>query len=355
MNPVHPQVERAAPGGAGRRTRLLPVALTTLAALAALATVWTPALQAGGWREEFSSDPLAGGWRIHGNSAGFAWDEATGRLQVVWDSTRPNAFFYRPLGTVLARDDSFEFGCALGLDEIRTASGGGTFQLAIGLLRQAEAFRPEFFRGAGTHPVWGPRNLVEFDYFPASAAITPTFSAVAVGSTNAYWDWATVDLFPFELDPGHRFEIRVRYEAAGGTLRLEVRRDGERIAEGSRVLGGRFGDFRVDAFSVTSYSGEHQPANYGGQILARGWVDEVEVTYPNPPAPAASIAVTDGGVRVGLGPVPDGWRPRLERSTDAGEWSRLPGEAELTAAGWSLVDPAPPPGAALYRVNLDRP
>ncbi len=109
------------------------------------------------WREDFSSDPSSRGWRIEGDASHFAWDATRARLAVTWDSRRPNAFFHLPLPTVLTRADSFRFRCGLVLDDIATESPDTTFQIAFGLIRQADAFSPSSFRGAGIHPTWGSR------------------------------------------------------------------------------------------------------------------------------------------------------------------------------------------------------
>ena len=40
--------------------------------------------------ENFTSDPLARGWRFHGDASLFHWNPTNGTLDVTWDSSRPN-------------------------------------------------------------------------------------------------------------------------------------------------------------------------------------------------------------------------------------------------------------------------
>ena len=60
------------------------------------------------WQEDFSSDPLQNGWQIFGDTNLFHWDSTNQNLAVTWDSSQTNSYFYRALGTILARDDSFQ-------------------------------------------------------------------------------------------------------------------------------------------------------------------------------------------------------------------------------------------------------
>lgn len=304
-------------------------------------------------REDFAADPANRGWEVSGNASLFEWDAAGGRLGVTWDSTQTNSFFLRPLGTVLARTDDVRFAFTLVLDELRTDSPDTTFLLAFGLLRRNDTRATNYFRGAGLNPAWGPRSLLEFDYFPASRSITPTFSAVAVGTNNLRW--AMANLFPCELTPGDRYRIHLAFTAADQTLRLAIERNGESWCSGSTRLDDRFGDFRLDAFSVTSYSGDHQPAGYGGGLFARGWIDDLEIEHPDPPAPRLALVPGTGPetVRFVATAVP-GWTPSLERSIDWTRWE--PTDAAPAGTGpWTFVDPSPPAGHAVYRLRLERP
>ncbi len=320
--------------------------------LTILALLLAPGAWGASWREDFTSDPARRGWSVHGDASLFSWSASRGRLDVTWDSARTNSFFHRPLGTVLGRDESFRLAFELRLEELRSLVPAGTFQLAVGLLRRREAFQTNFFRGAGVHPRLGPRNIVEFDYFPGSTAIAPTFSAVAVG-TN-YVRWSMVNLYPLELTPGEEFQVELDYAAAGSSLSLAVRRRGEPYGQGTTRIFGVPDDFRVDTVSITSYSGANQPPNYGGQILARGWIDNLVMEYPDPGLPSLEWSRANGG-----GPVLGcralaGWQPTLMQSHDLRSW-HPPAEASAAhPAGWRW-SPSTTEPAAYYRLEWDRP
>lgn len=306
------------------------------------------------WHETFATDPTERGWAIHGDPSLFSWDASRGQLAATWDSTRTNTYFHRSLGTVLSRSDPFRFSFRIQLDEIRTAEDAGTFQLAVGLLRRDRAFQGSFLRGSGIHPTTGPRDLVEFNYFPAGGAISPTLAAVAIGTNNLRW--TTLHVFPAELTAGQAYEIAVAFDPADQTLRLTAYRGDEFIASESQPLDRGFSDFRVDAFSVTSFSGAGQPANYAGTLFARGWVDDIVVAYPDPPRPEVELT-RSGVVKLPNGTAPFGWVPVLERTLEAtaGSWQTVETLTAMEASRWVLEDKHPPSDKALYRVRLDRP
>ena len=49
--------------------------------------------------EDFSTDPQAKGWQVFGDTNLFAWNSTNRNLEVTWDSTQPNSYFYYPLGS----------------------------------------------------------------------------------------------------------------------------------------------------------------------------------------------------------------------------------------------------------------
>lgn len=356
MNPAASSVGRnlRAASGNGRAVVSGGVVLALLRALVLARLLLVVGLPVGAEviREDFATDPALGAWRVHGDAAHFDWNTETGDLVVTWDSRRPNASFYLPLPTVLTRADSFRFRCRLVLDAIATESPESTFQIALGLVRQADAQAADFFRGAGIHPLWGPRNLVEFDYFPASASIAPTLSAIAVASHNTRW--ATLDLFPFELRPGTPYDLEVRHDAIAARLHLAVGEAGTPLAQGSVALSAGFGDFRLDAFAVTSYSGDHQPAGYGGQVLALGRIDDLEIEFPSPPRVRLEARRVGNDILVAL-PTVTGWIPILERRRETSDWIPLDEPPAPSEGGWEFRDSASPHAAALYRIRWERP
>ena len=333
------------------RTRFCAVLASALAFLA------TPSRDviAATWHEDFSTDPGLHGWSVHGDMSLFTWDAGNQRLAATWDSTRTNTFFLHRLGTVLARTDAFRFRFRIRLDEVRSLGGSGTFQLAVGLLRSQEALAPKFLRGSGVNPTSGPRDLVEFNYFPAGGAITPTFAAVAVGTNNLRW--AMANLFPLELTPEDLFQVEIALDADRQVLSLSVSRNDVPYSYGEVDLDARFGDFRVDAFSITSYSGAGQPAGYGGELFAKGWIDDIEIQYPDPPRVELTWFTGEPmALPRAKTPVISGWDAALERTRnpEGNPWETVDGGTRTVGTAWVFEDPAPPADSGFYRVRLER-
>jgi len=115
--------------------------------------------------EDFTNDPLAHGWRILGDTNLFIWNATSHNLNVTWDSSRPNSYFYLPLRTILNRDDDFSLALDLQLTDFAVGVNSNkpsTFELAFGFLNSTQATTTNFFRGNG----FDSPNLVEFDFFP---------------------------------------------------------------------------------------------------------------------------------------------------------------------------------------------
>ena len=118
---------------------------------------------AAGFQEDFASEPAARGWRVFGEASLFRWSSSNQALDVTWDSSRPNSYFHRPLGTILGKNDDFSLAFDLRLSDIAVAVNSNktaTFELAIGLLNLASATSTNFLRGTGINPASGPRNKI---------------------------------------------------------------------------------------------------------------------------------------------------------------------------------------------------
>ncbi|HIM67425.1 MAG TPA: hypothetical protein EYM45_02550, partial [Verrucomicrobia bacterium] len=125
--------------------------------------------------ENFSVNPLANGWVVHGDESLFEWDAEGGALAVTWDSEKPNSNFHRPLGLTLTEADTFAFAFDIVLDEVKAGHLDGqpySFEVALGLINSKSAKADGFSRGTGSDSP----NLVEWDYFPDTgfgATISP--------------------------------------------------------------------------------------------------------------------------------------------------------------------------------------
>jgi hypothetical protein len=206
-----------------------------------------------GWTEDFSANPLAQGWRVFGDASLFQWDTTEQRLAVTWDSRQTNSFFARPLGTVLAEDDDFRLSFDLHLNDITVGIDTNkpfTFQMTVGLIRLRQATNTGWFRGVGIAPD-GPRNMVEFNYFPDSgfgATVSPTL----VSSNN---EFASSFNYPVELTLGDLFHIEMAYTASNRKLVTMMTRNGETFGPVEDAMAGPgFNGYRVDHLTVYSYS-----------------------------------------------------------------------------------------------------
>src|ERR1700679_1262031 len=106
--------------------------MLAIASLSVLSTVRAVTIT-----ENFSADPSLDGWQVFGDTNQFQWDSTNRNLDVTWDSTQPNSYFYHPLGTTLTRNDDFSIALDLRLNDI--ASGvepgkTGPLQLGFGFL-----------------------------------------------------------------------------------------------------------------------------------------------------------------------------------------------------------------------------
>lgn len=305
-------------------------------------------------REDFAAPPAERGWRTHGAASLFAWDAPAGHLKVTWDSSQANSYFFRPLGTVLSRDDDFLLSFDLRLDSVEVGVDPAkpyTFELAIGLLDLTNATRAGFHRGVYEGSPAGPLSLCEFDYFPDSgfgATISPTI----VSRSNQF---ASGFSYPAELTTGEWFHVSMRFIAASNTLTTRVTGSDPVFPKVEEVvLPDRPFDFRLDTLAVCSYSDAGQDPGFGGSILASGGVDNLELQLSGAPVGELIAEWTETGTRWQFDPRP-GWRYRLERTEDFQSWTAAGEWTATDFARVSLHDANAPAGRAFYRVAAEKP
>lgn len=308
--------------------------------------------------EDFSADPLARGWRVYGDASLFRWDPAQQWLEVTWDSSRTNSYFAWPLGTVLGKSDDFSLAFDLRLSAATIGVTPGkpfTFELAIGFIQLASATATNFARGAGVHPIFGPRNLVEFAYFPDydPPTIGATVAPTVVSTNNRF---AFSHNFPLELTLGDWFHVELHYWASNQVLRTRMWRNGVPFGlPPHQTLGDVWltneWDFRVDTLAVSSYS----DTRAGGSLLAHGVVDNVVVNVPAPPVHRLMAGFSQG-VWVVEFEGRTNWLYSLERSLDLRAWAAVGPSLWPTRLTVRLEDPeATTWPAAFYRVRAERP
>jgi hypothetical protein len=125
--------------------------------------------------------------------------------------------------------------------------------------------------------------------------------------------------------------------------------NGQPFATHSTRLTTNFNDFRLDAFAICSY----QETGSDGSLLAHGRVDNIAITFPDPPAPTLVGAPTNG-LWQGTLATRTNWLYTLQRTEDFQSWTPL-GATWGNGGILTLTDSNPPAAHGMYRVSTDRP
>lgn len=315
--------------------------------------------------QNFSSDPLADGWKIFGDTNSFAWDSTNHNLSVTWDSRRTNSYFHLPLGTIVTRDDDFSIAFDLNLNDI--ASGiepgkTGPLQIALGLVKFSVVSDSGFGRGSyGSAP-----NIAEFDYYtdgyydfgviyPSAAATVPSF--ISGVDSYAYCP-ADISQFNNVLPTNQTIRVTMSFTASNQTAVVTLTNNGVSLGNlpplGLNSANGfkTNDNFFADTFAISSYS------SFGDDydsVLAHGTVDNIVVTVP--PPPMQDLAVSFNGSQwqahfTGQ----NQWHYVLERSTNLTAWLEI-NSLDSTNANivMTLTDTNIPADRAFYRIRADRP
>lgn len=306
--------------------------------------------------ENFASNPSQTGWQVTGETSLFHWNSTNQVLEVTWDSSKTNTFFAHPLGTILTREDDFSFGFDLLLSDIGPADEFlWSFELAAGLLNLEQARQPGFIRGTG----FDSPNLLEFGYFRADDFGTPATAYPTFVSTNSEFNYnpGQQNSTNFTITIGQWHRIEFAYTASNHTARLAITNLSDlTVAVLDQPLNESFTDFRVNAFSVSSYNDAGQFPGFEGSILAHGTLDNIAITVPPPPVQALVSTNFDG--RIGVEFVSrTNWIYTLERSTNLNVWTDVSTETAGTGSGLFLEDlnADSNPSHAFYRVRAHRP
>ena len=316
--------------------------------------------------ENFSSDPLAHGWKIFGDTNSFIWNSAGHNLAVTWDSRRTNSYFYQPLGTILTRDDDFSIAFDLNLSDI--ASGiepgkTGPLQIALGFVKFSVVSDSSFGRGN----YGGAPNIAEFDYYPdgyytfgdfiypSDAAAVPSF----ISGVNSY-DYCPGYVAPFDLVLPTNQTVRVTmiYTASNQTAILTLTNNGVALASlPALVLNPVNGfatndNFFADTFSISSYS------SFGDDydsVLAHGTVSNLVVTVPPPPVQNLAVNFSGSQWQVQF-TGQNKWHYLLQQSTNLTTWAEINSLNSTNGrAVMTLTDTNAPGSKAFYRIRADRP
>jgi hypothetical protein len=231
-----------------------------------------------------------------------------------------------------------------------------TFPICIGFLNLAEAERPSYLRGSGVDATHGARSLAEFAYFPDSG-FGATVSMALVSASNKF---AYSHSFPVELTLGDVFHVKMTFDPSAQVMAMELLRNGQPYGEQPDntirplTYPATYGDFALDAFSITTYNDAGQvPPQYAGSILAHGIVDDIVITWPDPPVASIQGAFDQSQWTVQfIGKA--GWGYTLQRTTNFVSWDNVVTSQGIDGA-MQLVDPNANSVNAFYRISADRP
>lgn len=322
-------------------------------ALAASAILFALPAPAATLSESFASNPLQHGWKIYGDTNLFQWDSTNQNLRVTWDSSRPNSYFYHSLGTILARGDDFSLAFDLRLADIGVGpdtNKSTTFSIGLGFLNFAQATQTNFLRGTGSESP----DLAEFAYFWDSgfgATVYPTL--VDTNSTFNYNSPSDYAIFALAL--GDWYHLVLNYTASNHTLLTTLtnfeKTSGLRIAQ---PINTNFTDFRLDTFSISSYSDNGQDPQYAGSVLAHGTIANLALTFPSPPVQTVGISFANGswGAQF-LGQ--SNWVYTLERTLDFQSWSDVSPSIPGQQSPVRLSETNAAASKAFYRIRATRP
>jgi hypothetical protein len=301
--------------------------------------------------ENFSSNPESQAWRKFGNTNLFRWNSTNQNLEVTWDSSQSNSYFFQPLGNILAKSDDFSLAFDLKLNDIAVGVNTNkpyTFPLCIGFQNLSNATGANFFRGSGHVP-----NLAEFAFYPDSGfgpTLWPSFySTNSTLNFNGASDYTIID-----LPIGVTMHIAMTYTASNKTCTTTITTNGISIGaiNNTRLLS--FTDFRVDTFAIESYSDAGQSPDDGGSLLARGTIDNLVITIPPPPIENLRGVLTSNQWQAHFISRTN-WNYVLERSQNLQTWTNASLVIAGTGTNLFLPDTTSLTEKSFYRVRANRP
>ena len=92
--------------------------IVRLLALASLFVSFVPSTFAFEYVENFATNPSSDGWETFGDTNLFQWNSTNQDLQVTWDSTQNNSYFFHPLDFAVTANDDFSISFDLNLADI---------------------------------------------------------------------------------------------------------------------------------------------------------------------------------------------------------------------------------------------
>jgi hypothetical protein len=300
--------------------------------------------------EDFSNNPVADGWQAFGTTNLFTWAAANQGLQVTWDSTQPNSYFYHPLGTIMTSNDAFSVSFDLLLNDANTnADGTNALDLSIGFLNLSQAENPNFLVGSED-----ATNLAGFQFYPGADGYLPDLEATLQDANGLYY-FAYNDV-PWSF--GAYYHVIINHAAGTSALTGQVLVNGRLYTSlpGGGLYGGFYnegtGDFRLDTVAISSYS-DADSALYGEgpySITAHGMVKNFLITAPPPPVSYLFGSLTNNAWQVQFWSRA-GWNYTLEKSADLQTWSPPAPPVAGVGGQMTLQDTGAPGQSHYYRVS----
>jgi hypothetical protein len=299
--------------------------------------------------EVFSNNPASDGWQTFGTANLFTWNATNQNLQVTWDSTQPNSYFYHPLGTIMTSNDAFSVSFDLLLNDANTnADGTNALDLAIGFLNLAEAENTNFVVGDEDST-----NLAEFQFYPGVDGSLPDLEATLQDGNGLFY-FASADV-PWNF--GTFYHIIINHAAGTSALTGQVLLNGQistSLPGNEGFYNEGTGDFRLDTIAISSYS-DVDSAGYGEgtySITAHGLVKNFLITAPPPPVTYLSGSLTNNIWQVQFWSRTN-WNYRLEESLDLQTWSPLTPTVASAGGQMTLEDTNAPVQSHYYRVSAN--
>jgi hypothetical protein len=309
----------------------------SLLALAGLIVVNT--VHAGLVRETFANDPALDGWQAYGDTNLFHWNPTNHVLDVTWDSTQANSYFYHPLGKTYTKADGFYLRFDLQLNDAVAFNGGS--QLSIGLLHYVDATNSGFSRANFTST-----NLCEFDYFPQFTYGTTVYpdsvEASVIDATGFGLFFASDNV---TLTSNVTYRVELIHQPGAGSVTCTVSTNGQVISSLPNTYGS-VGDFQLDLLSVSSYSDD----GFGDSILAHGSVGNLAFASPLPVDVVQTTPARQWRVASDTN-----WLYSLEQTMDFQNWTTAAPVTFGNGTNLLLQATNPPAGRAFYRVRADLP
>ncbi|MCX6923898.1 MAG: hypothetical protein NT154_11930 [Verrucomicrobia bacterium] len=315
--------------------------------------------------EDFSANPLSQGWQVFGETNLFGWNSADRNLQVTWDSSRRNSYFYYSLGNQFTRYDDLSVEFDLRLSDIAGGAEPGKtapLQIGFGFLDFADATTTNFIRSA-----WGGApNVAEFDYYPSGYYefggyvwnIAPTMTPAFIsGINNKHYAPTYLDAYEYEMPTNQTVHVRLNYDGLTQTAALELTTNGLPLATLPPLVlnnptNSQFtpaDDFHADTFSISSYSS----ADDVYSVLAHGTVDNLVVTAALRPIGRLSGAFSTNGVWQAQFFSRSNWLYTLECTTDFGSWTPVSPTLRGTDQDMILQDMNAVAARVYYRVRAE--